>query len=837
MKKNDIVVGGHYWAKVNGQVVTVRVDAIREGGFTRGGSQTAYDVTNLTTGRRTTFRSAAKFRSKAGDKKRPDPTIATPRKDGTTAATSPPTLREEQEAGEAANGMPDTLPGEGEDCPDPTSPSTIKSSGQKSTSLPSGSSVGESISALTTTTFTAHAKNASGSPKNNSAPSGLAAKLASRTPALDQPLPELVAGMRPTEEQQSILEAARQSGLKVLVINAGAGAGKTSTLKMLEQVLPGVGQYTAFNASLVNESKAKFTKCGVNTTHSLAFRAVGRQYAHRLGGSRVRSDEIARRLGIEAVTVETGSTKQDGKPVTKILQAGFLAGQVMAAVRKFCQSEDRAVSEEHFKYIDGIDQPTETADGKSHRTYANNDKVKEYLIPFAAKAWKDLADPQGTLPFNHDVYVKVWELGQGKDKPHIAANYILLDEHQDTAEVFVSILKQQNHALVILVGDDCQRIYEWRGAINAGEAFPGAPRKLLSQSFRFGQAIADVANTILATLQEPTDLVLRGLESIPSRVAPLTNPDCVLCRTNARAVATLLGAVRPLDPLAIPKRVHLIGGGDETVKFVKAAVELQDGRRTQHPELCCFESWQEVQEYSKTDEGDDLRLMVKLIDEFEPQPILDALERMPSEKDADLVISTAHKSKGREWGTVKLASDFPTKDKMSDPDRRLLYVAATRAKYQLDISECPPFCGGQSGRDTGDEEDGGWVPGLQVKYTTPMPNKEELEAYLEAKEQKDVAQLRLNPRTTPPLGEIAEPYTLKSLPANPEAVPATLKPAAPNGKKDEFSWANWDGNWCVGGPAGRVGETVTVTRRNGTSSTVKLLAVVKAWPDRTIYRV
>ena len=65
MKKNEIKVGGLYLAKVSGKITTVRVDAIRKGGFTSGGSQTAYDVTNLKTGRKTTFRSAAKFRCEA----------------------------------------------------------------------------------------------------------------------------------------------------------------------------------------------------------------------------------------------------------------------------------------------------------------------------------------------------------------------------------------------------------------------------------------------------------------------------------------------------------------------------------------------------------------------------------------------------------------------------------------------------------------------------------------------------------------------------------------------------------------------------------------------------
>lgn len=62
MKKNEIKVGGRYKAKVNGNLVTVRVDAINESGFD---DRTTYAVTNLATGRKTTFRSAAKFRDEA----------------------------------------------------------------------------------------------------------------------------------------------------------------------------------------------------------------------------------------------------------------------------------------------------------------------------------------------------------------------------------------------------------------------------------------------------------------------------------------------------------------------------------------------------------------------------------------------------------------------------------------------------------------------------------------------------------------------------------------------------------------------------------------------------
>ncbi len=75
MKKADIKVGGTYQAKVSGNLTTVRVDGIREvskmkrrSAYASGGTHNlttgeVYDVTNLKTNRKTTFRSAAKFRA------------------------------------------------------------------------------------------------------------------------------------------------------------------------------------------------------------------------------------------------------------------------------------------------------------------------------------------------------------------------------------------------------------------------------------------------------------------------------------------------------------------------------------------------------------------------------------------------------------------------------------------------------------------------------------------------------------------------------------------------------------------------------------------------------
>ena len=64
MKKSEIKAGHKYVAKVSNKLTTVRVDEIEqtEDWVTTRKEKTVYHVTNTATGRKTTFKSAAKFR-------------------------------------------------------------------------------------------------------------------------------------------------------------------------------------------------------------------------------------------------------------------------------------------------------------------------------------------------------------------------------------------------------------------------------------------------------------------------------------------------------------------------------------------------------------------------------------------------------------------------------------------------------------------------------------------------------------------------------------------------------------------------------------------------------
>ncbi len=824
MLQKEIKVGGVYLATVSGKLTQVRVDAISK----RDGHKketTVYGVTNLTTGRTTTFKSAMKFRKEVvqeakpvrGAEQRPDPTVPSA---GTPASTR--TTRPGKPTAAAA-----AAPSPGDSEPSTSTPSCLNGSttpnSVKSTKESSSPTSSKSSTQATPDSTPASSPGSVDvkSAESQERPAGLTQYLAEHLqPAKADHQFAL------TPEQRSILDLAealyRAKGLRVLVIKAGAGAGKTFELQRLEEILSGRGQYTAFNKSLVVDSTPKFKKAACNTTYSLAYRQVGFRYKKRLDRSkRLRSDQVARILELPDFQVSMGPG-EDGKDVIKVLSGKFLAGQVLMAVSKFCQSADKSMGKGHFRYVDGIDLPT--SEGK--RTYKNNESVKEHLLPFAEAAWKDLCEEDGQLPFGHAHYVKMWQLGEGKDKPVINADYILLDEYQDTAPVLISILQQQTHAMLVLVGDDNQRIYEWMGAVNAGDEFPEAPVGTLSQSFRFGQVIADVANSVLSRLEEPTKLVMSGNPTIPSRVGVLADPDCVLSRTNAAAVSAILS----YNKLNTGKKGHLIGGGADFVRFVQGALDLKGGRSTDHPELACFASWQEVEEYSKLDEGADLKLNVKLIKEFGCEAIIEALKNMPDEKDAGMIACTAHKSKGREWKKVKLAGDFPLLTKMVDSDVRLLYVAATRAKHVLDVSSCPPFCGGvDRGTNEGGDRDEVFIPGLKIAYTVPMPTEEELATYLSEKgEKKETTELNSFERCQE---AVAAGYSSDNPP------PANWKSEQQPKQSGEaiFTWSKDGDKWVIRGPKGFAGKKVKVTKKNGQVSHEALAKVIKEFTEACLY--
>lgn len=470
------------------------------------------------------------------------------------------------------------------------------------------------------------------------------------------------AALRRTAEQEAIL-AACAAGTRTTLVEAGAGTGKTTTLVMAAGVMPARdGLYLAFGRSIAQDARRRFppgTLC--QTSHAVAHRALNYRYAPRLDLPRQNAEQAAELLGVDAV-LELGDL---------VLGPAMLARHALGAVKRYCHSAAEQIGPEHVPAMTAIDRPD------------HKQMLAEAVLPIARAAWADINSTGGRLKFDHDYYVKIWALGE----PALPFSWVMLDEAQDTNPALAKVLKAQD-AQMVVVGDSQQSIYGWRGAVNALGSWPAQASLMLSKSWRFGPRIAAEANVWLSELG--ARMRLTGNPERDSRISYLGADlaDAILCRTNGEAMRQAMQA------LASGRRPALAGGTDEIKKMAKAAIELQKGKPTSHPELGMFRTWAQVRDYADHDAaGQDLRVWVRLIDDYGAETLLKVAGDLVDEDSADVVVSTLHKAKGREWGKVLIADDFREPKNQNgtpapvDPELgRVSYVAVTRARDVLDNS-------------------------------------------------------------------------------------------------------------------------------------------------------
>lgn len=154
-----------------------------------------------------------------------------------------------------------------------------------------------------------------------------------------------MSGRRPTPEQEAAVAAFRRGD--DLVLQAGAGTGKTTTLTMLGNATRWQGRYIAFNKAIAAEAEKKFggnVRC--STAHKLAFKAIGHLFAERLDRPRMSTVKLAQLLG---VTMQVTIGARNLKPMS-------LCSIARETVLQYCYSADdvlgppsRALAERHHR--------------------------------------------------------------------------------------------------------------------------------------------------------------------------------------------------------------------------------------------------------------------------------------------------------------------------------------------------------------------------------------------------------------------------------------------------------------------------------------------------------
>jgi len=448
-----------------------------------------------------------------------------------------------------------------------------------------------------------------------------------------------------TKEQQNIVDLAKQGNN--LVVKAFAGAAKTTTLVEVAKEIKKPSLYIAFNKSIADEAASKFpSNVECRTIHSLAYRdIINYKFKKKLQGFYSFDDVIKD----DVINNTTGAIKADLKK---------LRVEVVEVIKAFSQSASYSL--EDFVKAD----------------YPNIDK--KYILEY----WKNMCDEDRPCKITPDTYLKLFQL-----RKHILPyDVIYLDEAQDSSPVILSIILNQQ-AQIILVGDEYQAIYEWRGAINAmarvGDSFK---ETYLTQSFRFTQDIADKATKLTSILGNTRNIIGTAVEPLDWN----KKNAAVLVRTN-NSFLTLL-----LEAEAEGKKVFIIGDLKElwSKMYHISALLFKEPVKYPNKELSQYRTYVEL--YEASEDMPNLARLIKLTRTLGDGGLTKNINRIKSvivdrPEQADYTITTVHKAKGLEWNEVTLHDDiFYQKEGFSDIELlltgqtlELLYVAVTRAKYKV----------------------------------------------------------------------------------------------------------------------------------------------------------
>ena len=137
--------------------------------------------------------------------------------------------------------------------------------------------------------------------------------------------------------------------------------------------------------------------------------------------------------------------------------------------------------------------------------------------------------------------------------------YIMVDEYQDTnrLQAHIAALLASEHGNLMVVGDDAQSIYSFRGAdfrniMDFPRVFPDTKIILLEENYRSTQPILDLGNAILESSREKYDKRLftrRPGELLPAFVRTGDDHDQARVRLRPHPRAARRG--RPLSEIAV----------------------------------------------------------------------------------------------------------------------------------------------------------------------------------------------------------------------------------------------------------------------------------------------
>lgn len=484
--------------------------------------------------------------------------------------------------------------------------------------------------------------------------------------------------MTPTAEQLAIIKAAVETK-DSLLLNALAGAAKTSTLELICRALPVQPILSlAFNKRIAEEMTKRLpghVQC--RTLNSIGHRVWAQTCTKKLVLNKDKMYTILKEK-VDAMPRLSKSEAFDSfSTILKAAKGAKLSGYVPAG--KYPNAK---------RLIENLQAASSATWGWEDEEESNwTWLIDEVLIESIKLAY------QGQIDFDDQIYMPTLFGGTFPKFP-----LILVDEAQDLSALNHAMLAKLVTQRLIAVGDPYQSIYGFRGAIHSGMSKLQTDFSMVSMglsiSFRCPKSIVERARFRAPHMQWP-DWAKEGHVTTLDKWSASGLPDsaAIICRNNAPLFYLALRLLRA------GRGVQLVGS-DLGPGLVRALKKLGPESLTREEVLNAIDSW-EAKALEKTkskgatrDKAECLRVFANF-----GESLLAAIAYAEGlfQSSGPIQLLSGHKSKGLEWETVyhldpwRIPSPFAESEEDLEQEQNVKYVIETRAKEALYLVNMEDF--------------------------------------------------------------------------------------------------------------------------------------------------
>jgi superfamily I DNA/RNA helicase len=486
---------------------------------------------------------------------------------------------------------------------------------------------------------------------------------------------------KPSPQQQALFNWIL-TGKGSCVLEAVAGSGKTTTLIEALKLMEGTIFFGAYNKLIAEEIKTRAgNKEGLNAS---TFHAAGLNAWKK----------IARNCKIDANKCRTIYRNNYADPEyfkleTPVLNLVSYAKQ--AAVGAVCSAADDSVWYNlinHFN-IDCLNRDEEVVD------------VAKKILGLS------VAEDTKIIDFDDMIYCPLVHKVKATEY-----DWVLIDEAQDTnaSRRALALLMLKRGGRLIAVGDRKQMIYGFTGcdsdSMDQIKESVNAIELPLTVTYRCPKAVVKEAQKYVSHITAHESAPEGTVTTLVGEVTKSAKPgDAILCRFNAPLIEMVYTFIADGIPAKVEGRE--IGSSMKTLlrrykskTFSVLIDRLNDYRDRETAKLRIKEK--ESQAVAIEDKVNCLKVIIARVEKLDPKNS-DPVARTCDEIDAIfsdnvdakcVILSTIHKSKGREFTNVYWLQSGPSKwarmDWEKETEINLCYVAVTRAKENLILVPMSP---------------------------------------------------------------------------------------------------------------------------------------------------